>query len=219
MTSRSRRTLSDGVAARDLQNVVLVAEQNAAGALARTVGRALGYDTTAVMVMTTGDRDVVGRRQRRRVDCGSANVHPRRCGRDGHPAGYGGSLGSHETPSPAAYLWWVRRSAVCSVKSSLERLIPQPVIVPEEPEFALARGAALAAANVPGADESTCGLAYSQDPDELAALDHVPVKLADADTQAALFDSIASDVSWARRTTERTPGCESPSGTSRLRRS
>ena len=41
-----------------------------------------------------GDCDVVGRRQRRRVDCGSADVHPRRRGCDRHPAGDGGSLGS-----------------------------------------------------------------------------------------------------------------------------
>ena len=96
-------------------------------------------------------------------------------------------------PKPGSVFVVGSTSAVCSVKSSLESLIPQPVIVPEEPEFALARGAALAAANVPGAEASTCGLAYSQDPDELAALDQAPVKLADADTQAALFDSIGSD--------------------------
>ena len=82
---------------------------------------------------------------------------------------------------------------VTSVKSSLERLVPQPVIVPEEPAFALARGAALAAADAPVAEASTCGLAYSQDPDEFAALDRSPVKLADADTHAALLDYIRSD--------------------------
>ena len=106
------------------------------------------------------------------------------------------------------------------MKSSLESLIPQPVIVPEEPEFALARGAALAAANVPGSEASTCGLAYSQDPDELAALDQAPVKLADADTQAALFDYIGSDdVVALAAPRSATLGCESPSGTSRLRAS
>ncbi len=183
---------SDGIAARDLQNVVLVAEQHAAGALAQNVGRALGFDTTAVMVMgsQTASLSVVD------SDDGSI-VEARMCtldGRDGAdilPA----MAATLETtnPKPGSVFVVGSRSAVCSVKSSLEGLIPQPVIVPEEPEFALARGAALAAANVPGMEASTCGLAYSQDPDELSPLDQAPVKPADANTQAALFDSIASD--------------------------
>ncbi len=185
-------TFSDGIAARDLQNVVLVAEQHAAGALAQNVGRALGFDTTAVMVMgpETATLSVVD------SDDGSI-VEARMCTLDG---GDGADIlptmaATLETtnPKPGCVFVVGSRSAVCSVKSSLERLIPQPVIVPEEPEFALARGAALAAANVPGAEASTCGLAYSQDPDELSEIDQAPIKLADANTQAALFDSITSD--------------------------
>jgi hypothetical protein len=184
--------LSDGLAARDLQNVVLVAAQNSAGALARTVGRALGYDTTAVMVMTpeTATLSIVD------SDDGSI-VEAQMCTLDSAnatdilPAMAMALEGRN--PKPGSVFVVGSRAAVCAVKSSLERQIAQPVIVPEEPEFALARGAALAAANVPCADASTCGLAYSKDPDELGALGHVPVKLADADTQAALFDSIGSD--------------------------
>ncbi len=41
----------DGISGRDLQNVMLVAERHATGALAQNVGRALGFDTTAVMVI------------------------------------------------------------------------------------------------------------------------------------------------------------------------
>ncbi len=185
-------TLSDGIAARDLHNVVLVAEQKAAGALAQNVGRALGYDTTAVMVMRpeTATLSVVG------SDDGSI-VEARMCTLDGGDVtdvlpDMVTTLESRN-PNPGSVFLVGSRSAVCSVKSSLEKLIPQPVIVPEEPEFALARGAALAAANVPDAEASTCGLAYSQDPDELAAFDHAPVKLANADTQAALFDYIGID--------------------------
>ena len=185
-------TLSDSVAARDLQNVVLVAEENAVGALAQTVGRALGYDTTAVMVMRpeTATLSVVD------SDDGSI-VEARMCTLDGGDATdiLPAMAATLETtnPKPGSVFVVGSTSAVCSVKSSLESLIPQPVIVPEEPEFALARGAALAAANVPGSEASTCGLAYSQDPDELAALDQAPVKLAEADTQAALFDYVGSD--------------------------
>ena len=190
--------LRDGLAARDLQNVVLVAEQNAAGALARTVGRALGYDSTAVMVMTTetATLSVVD------SDDGSI-VEAQMCTLDGADAtdilpAMATALEARN-PKPGSVFVVGSRATVCAVKSSLERQIPQPVIVPEEPEFALARGAALAAANVPRADESTCGLAYSKDPDEVGALNHVPVKLADADTQAALFDSVASNVVGSQR--------------------
>ncbi len=96
-------------------------------------------------------------------------------------------------PKPGSVFVVGSKSAVCSVKAGLEKLIDQPVIVPEEPEFALARGAALAAANVPCADASTCGLAYSRDPDELSAADRFSVKPADADTQAAVLEPIAHD--------------------------
>ena len=51
-----------------------------------------------------------------------------------------------------------------------------PVIAPEEPQLALARGAALASANAPRFDTSTIGLAYSQDPDETTVY---PIALAD----------------------------------------
>ncbi len=184
----ARATLSDGIASRDLQNVVLLAEQNAAGALARTVGRALGYDTMAVLVMKPGTATLSV------VDSDNGSiVEARMCAMDdGDEADVLPTMAATletRNPKPGSVFVVGSRSSVCSVKSSLERLISQPVIVPEEPEFALARGAALAAANVPDSDASTCGLAYSQDPDELAALDHAPVKLADADTQVALFDN------------------------------
>ena len=185
--------LSDGIGARDLQNVVRVAPQNAAGALARSVGRALGHETTAVMVLApeTATLSVA-------VDSDDGSiVEAQMCALDGPDAtdilpAIAAALDARN-PKPGSVFVVGSRSVVCSVKSRLEKLIEQPVIVPEEPEFALARGAALAAANVPCADASTCGLAYSRDPDELFALGRAPVKLADADTQAAMFDSIARD--------------------------
>jgi hypothetical protein len=54
---------------------------------------------------------------------------------------------------------------VTSLKARMEDLVPLPVIAPAEPELALARGAALAAANARHFELSTVGLAYSQDPD------------------------------------------------------
>ena len=72
-----------------------------------------------------------------------------------------------------------------------------PVIAPEEPELALARGAALASANAPRYDTSTIGLAYSQDPDgttvyPMALADDATTFLGDADASPDTAD-IASD--------------------------
>ena len=49
-----------------------------------------------------------------------------------------------------------------------------PVIAPEEPQLALARGAALASASAPRYDTSTIGLAYSQDPGETTVYPFFP---------------------------------------------
>ena len=55
------------------------------------------------------------------------------------------------------------------MKAHLENLVALPVSAPEEPELALARGAALASAHAPEMEASTAGLAYSQDPDGTTA--------------------------------------------------
>ncbi len=113
--------LSDGLAARDLQNVVLVAEQNAAGALARTVGRALGYDSTAVMVMTTetATLSVVD------SDDGSI-VEAQMCTLDGADAtdilpAMATALEARN-PKPGSVFVVGSRATVCAVKSNLESL-------------------------------------------------------------------------------------------------
>jgi uncharacterized membrane protein YgcG len=58
---------------------------------------------------------------------------------------------------------------VSSVKAHLEHLVSLPVSAPDEPEIALARGAALASAHAPTFEATTVGLAYSQDPDGTTA--------------------------------------------------
>jgi hypothetical protein len=53
---------------------------------------------------------------------------------------------------------------VVGIKTALEAATALAVIVPEEPDMALARGAALASANAPLFASSTAALAYSLDP-------------------------------------------------------
>ena len=61
---------------------------------------------------------------------------------------------------------------ITPVKSHLENLVSLPVSAPEDPELALARGAALASANAPRFEATTGCLAYSKDPDGTTADDH-----------------------------------------------
>jgi hypothetical protein len=82
----------------------------------------------------------------------------------------------------------------------LKDLVSVPVIAPEEPQLALARGAALASANAPRFDASTIGLAYSLDPDEttvypLALADDATTFLGHADLATADIASDSHDVS------------------------
>ena len=86
---------------------------------------------------------------------------------------------------------------VTAVKTHLQDLVPVPVIAPEEPQLALARGAALASARAPRYDTSTIGLAYSQVPDgtslyPMALVDHATTFLGHADVATDPTD-IASD--------------------------
>ena len=79
---------------------------------------------------------------------------------------------------------------VTAVKARLKDLVSVPVISPEEPQLALARGAALASASAPRCDTTTIGLAYSQDPDDTVL--H-PLALADDTTMFLGHDDISPD--------------------------
>ncbi len=53
---------------------------------------------------------------------------------------------------------------VAMIKPELDKVTPLPVSVPEEPDMALARGAALASAHAPLFSSSTRAVAWAQDP-------------------------------------------------------
>ena len=163
--------------ARGLDNVVLMGEQCAAGALAQTIGCALGYETTAVLLI--------------KVDTATLSIVNSADGSiaDGLTWNLGGAklvdvlpeiVTSLETndPHPHGVVIVGSCAEIGAVKSRLESLVTVPVIVPEEPDLGLARGAALAAANAVGLEAPTVCLAYSQDPDD-------EVKLSAADTGVA----------------------------------
>jgi hypothetical protein len=175
--------LRESLTAQGVEDVTLVPELRAAAALAQAVGQAVGYDTTALLFITKETATlcavetaggsmlkVLGRR----LDSADAmpvltEIMATLEARESQPQG----------------LFVVGSGVdVGAVKSHLEKLVTLPVIVPEDPEMALARGAALTAANAPHVEASTSAMAYSLDPDGETALTAASVS-GDADTQQA----------------------------------
>ena len=157
--------LRDALAARKVENVMLVSSFLAAAALAQVVGSSVGYAQTGPAVRRARHRDAGRGQHLRRVDhrraspAADARRDPdRRAGQRWCPAPSrwttGPTVCSSSDPawtSPRSSRSWRRRPALI-------------VNAPEEPETALARGAALASANAPLFSSSTAALAYAQDP-------------------------------------------------------
>lgn len=159
--------LRDALSTRDLRNVMLVSPLLAAAALAQTVGHALGYEYTALLfveaesatlaVVDTSDGSIVNL-HRQEVTCAPytgqaaadlATMVERLDGLEAHPDG----------------LFIVGCGVdIFPIKHHLEVAASIPVSVAEEPDMALAQGAALASANAPLFASSTAALAYALDP-------------------------------------------------------
>ena len=156
--------LREALVARGIEDVLLVSELHAAAALAQAVGRAVGYDKTALMfverdtatlaVVETADGSVVKVLSQGLHSADTIAVLTEMVT----------SLQAEKT-MPQGMFVVGSNVDVTAVKAHLQDLVSVPVIAPEEPQLALARGAALASANAPRYDASTVGLAYSQDPD------------------------------------------------------
>ena len=174
--------LRECLVARGLEGVTVVSELHAAGALAQAVGQALGYDTTALMLIEpdTATLSVV-----ETTDGSIEKVLSQSLPRSDTTAVLTEMVTSLEHRESLPQGLFVVGSGVdiTSVKSHLETVVSLPVSAPEDPEQALARGAALASANAPRFEATTVGLAYSQDPDGTTAGTTGPLALADVPTQ------------------------------------
>jgi hypothetical protein len=161
-------TLRDALAARRIDDVHLVSELHAAGALAQAVGRTVGYRTTALMFI---ERDTATLSVVETADGSIVKVDSKSLHSDDAMAVLSDMVASLQTHASQPEGMFVVGSGVdvATVKEHLEQLVSMPVSAPDEPELALARGAALAAAHAPLFDASTVGLAYSQDPDGTTA--------------------------------------------------
>jgi hypothetical protein len=157
--------LRDALCVRGVEDVIVFSELHAAGALAQAIGRAVGYGTTALMFVEcdTATLSVV-----QTIDGSTVTVLTRSLHGADAMAVFTEMATTLETrvPRPDGMFLVGSRVDVSAVKSHLEQHVSIPVHAPDQPELALARGAALAAANAPRIDASTAALAYSHDPED-----------------------------------------------------
>ncbi|OBF38930.1 hypothetical protein A5724_09025 [Mycobacterium sp. ACS1612] len=165
--------LREALVAHGIDDVLLASELHAAAALAQAVGRAVGYDKTGLLFV---ERDAATLAVVETDDGAVVKVLRQHLERNDAIAGVTDMLRDVDFGNSVARALFVVGSGVdvTAVKAHLKDLVSVPVIVPEEPRLALARGAALAAASAPRYDTSTIGLAYSLDPDETTVYPMAP---------------------------------------------
>jgi hypothetical protein len=155
--------LATALAARKIENVMLVSAFLAAAALAQTVGAAIGYEFVAMLFVETNTATLAV------IDSadGSVNDVYRRSLHSADPVPELIELiaGLNDPRAYPEGLFIVGCDVdIAALKPALEAASLIPVSAPEEPDTALARGAALASANAPLFASSTAALAYAQDP-------------------------------------------------------
>jgi uncharacterized membrane protein YgcG len=157
--------LRNALAARKIENVMLVSAFLAAAALAQTVGNATNYAHTALLVV---EPDTATLAVVHTADGSIADVHRQRLPDDDDEAvaQLAEMVSGVEAMEGCPQGVFVVGSGVDIplIKPALEAATSRPVSVPEEPDTALARGAALASANAPLFASSTAAVAYAQDP-------------------------------------------------------
>ena len=158
--------LRDALAAHRIENVMLVSAFLAATALAQNVGGAMGYERTAVMFVEpdTATLAVVETSDGSIPDVYKQPLHAESY--DQAAAQLSGMIAGLEKleAAPDGVLVVGSGVDIAPLKPALQTATSLSVSMPEEPETALARGAALASANAPLFASSTAALAYAQDP-------------------------------------------------------
>ena len=165
--------LRDELAIRDVGSVMLVSPLLAAAALAQTVGFSIGYEHIAMLfvepenatlaVVDVADGSIVDlHRQPLEVRQG-ASQRASQGAIAAQLATMVVGLDARGSRADGVFLIGCGTDIV-SIKPALEAVTSLDVSAPEEPDMALARGAALASANAPLFASSTAALAYALDP-------------------------------------------------------
>ncbi len=185
--------LRDALTGRKVDNITLVSAFLAAAALAQTVAAAIGYARIALLLVQPDSASLAA------VDAADGSIS------DVHravlPADDDAAIAEltalaaaagRLSPRPNGMLVVGAGVNVGMLKPALEAATPLPVSVPEEPETALARGAALASAHTPLFESSTSALAWARDPGtgmldpDLAALGYAYVSNGSGDYDATV---------------------------------
>ncbi|ORV46454.1 hypothetical protein AWC02_11235, partial [Mycolicibacter engbaekii] len=157
--------LRDALAQHRVENVMLVSAFLAAAALAQTVGSSVGYQRTALMFVEPDGATlaVVDSSDGSITEVQRVTLPPDDAAAKGELTRLAAEAG--RLPSQPEGLFVVGSGVnIGVVKPALDAASALPVSVPEEPETALARGAALASAHTPQFDSSTSALAWARDP-------------------------------------------------------
>jgi hypothetical protein len=159
--------LRDALANREIRSVMLVAPLLAAAALTQTVGQAMDYEYTALLfvepeaatlaVVESTDGSIVDL-HRQHVHCAGHSVEA-----VAELAAMVAALDGRQARPDGVFVVGCGVDIV-PIKRQLDAMVSGPVSASEEPDMALARGAALASANAPLFASSTAALAYAQDP-------------------------------------------------------
>lgn len=191
--------LRDALAAHGIDDVMLVSEGHAAASLAQAVGRAVGYDTTALLFV---DRDTATLSVVQTDDGSVVKVLSRTLHSSDAMAvltEMAEAVAAQDAPPQGIFVVGAGVD-ISSVKAHLEHLVSLPVNAPDDADLALARGAALASAAAPTFEATTVGLAYSQDPDGTTAgsvyagLPGLETQLASATADEAVDEFAATEM-------------------------
>ncbi|MGB6209113.1 MAG: hypothetical protein WBF82_19410, partial [Mycobacterium sp.] len=181
--------LRDALAARKVENVMLVSAFLAAAALAQSMGSATGYARTALLYI---EPDSATLAVVDTTDGSIADVHREQLPDDDDQAVatlVGLVSGAEELGDQPEGLLVVGSGVdVPLIQPALEAATSLPLSVPERPDMALAKGAALASASAPLFASSTAALAYALDPGTGSVSQHAlaPGYLAVADAAAGV---------------------------------
>ena len=202
---RAAAELRDALAARKVENVMLVSSFLAAAALAQSLGSATGYarnallyvepDSATLAVVNTADGAIMDVQREQLPDDDDQAV-----------ATLVNLVSAAEAleQQPEGLLVVGSGVDIPLIKPALEDATSLPLSVPDHPETALARGAALASAHAPLFASSTAALAYALDPGTGSVSQHAgaPGYLAvaeaavpspDAGADALAYSAVADD--------------------------
>jgi hypothetical protein len=190
--------LRDALAARKVENVMLVSAFLAAAALAQTVGTALGYSHTGLLFVEPDSATLAVVDS---VDGSIADVCRELLPADDTEAVAqltAMAAGADRLESRPQGLFVVGSDGVdiAMIKHELEAATPLAVSAASEPETALARGAALASAHAPLFESSTAAVAYAQDPGT-GAVDPIMAAAAGIAVAGGAVGDVAADEALA----------------------